>query len=216
MSNIVAAYGNSGDIAVASGSKIAVVSDQPVQIYQRVGYPQYPSTMGLLYTTAAGERYVSSAFSAAATIVIEPSGAPAQYEVGTTVNFNTSPVPLRFVAMTDPTTAIGDATLSVAQMLSGVIVATPVAASAYTTPTGAVLDDAMPVGVGTDVAFDLTIINIGGTGDDITFTPGASGFSIVGDAVIRPSADSGTEQAGQGTFRIRRTAADTFIAYRIS
>lgn len=216
MANIVAAYGNSGEIAVASGSKIAVTSNEPVRVYQVVGYPQVPSTMDLLYTTAAGENYVSSAFSAAATIVIEASGAPAQYEVGTTLTFNTGPVPLRFVTQGAPETAADTATLTVAQMLCGILVATPTAAAAYTTPTGAVLDDAMPVGIGTNVAFDLTIINIGGTGDDITLTAGASGFSIVGDAVVRPSADSGTEQAGQGTFRIRRTAADTFIAYRIS
>lgn len=215
MAQIVYPFGEK-TVAVASGDKIAVFSDSPVQIYQRVGYPQFPNQLDLLETTSAGERYVSAAFSAAATLVIQTSASPAQYEVGTQVNFNTGPVPLRFVSQGAPTTATGDATLTVAQMLSGIIEATPSAAAAYTTPTGAVLDDAMPDDIGTNVAFDLTIINLGGTGDDITFTAGASGFSIVGDAVIRPVADAGTEQAGQGTFRIRRTAADTFIAYRIS
>lgn len=203
-------------VSVPASSKIAVVSDSPVQIFQEVGYPNFPTTLDLLYTTTAGERYVSSAFSAAATLSVQASAASAQYEVGTNVSFETAEAPLRFVVQGAPTTATDTATLTVTQMLSGILVATPTAAAAYTTPTGAILDDAMPVGIGTGVAFDLTIINIGGTGDDITFTAGASGFSIVGDAVVRPSADSGTEQAGQGTFRIRRTAADTFIAYRIS
>lgn len=215
MATIVYPWGEE-QITVPSGSKLAVTSAAPVQITQTVGYPQYPSTQDLITTTTAGQRYVSAAFSAATVVTIKPGAAPAEYEVGTTLTFNTAPVPLRFVAQGAPETATDTATLTVAQMLCGILVATPTAAAAYTTPTGAVLDDAMPTDIGTDVAFDLTIINIGGTGDDITLTAGASGFSIVGDAVVRPSADSGTEQAGQGTFRIRRTAADTFIAYRIS
>lgn len=215
MANVIYPQGTA-TVSVPASSKISVYSESPVQIFQQVGYPNYPNQLDLLYTTSAGEYYVSTAFSAAATLVVNASAAPVQYEVGTTLNFATQPVPFRMVYQGDPTTAIGDATLTVAQMLSGIIVATPVAASAYTTPTGSVLDDAMPADIGTNVAFDLTIINLGGTGDDITFTAGASGFTVVGDTVIRPIADTATEQAGQGTFRIRRTAADTFIAYRIS
>jgi len=118
-----------------------------------------------------------------------------------------------------PATAADTATLTVAQLLSKLLVATPTVAAAYTTPTGAQIEAAVlavhPL-VEVNEGFDLTIINIGGTTDDITLTAGASGVTIVGDAVVRPSADSGTEQAGQGTFRFRRSAANTFIAYRVS
>jgi hypothetical protein len=124
-----------------------------------------------------------------------------------------------FYRQAAPETATDTATLTGAQMLSGILVATPTAAANYTTLTGALLEDAV-VAIFPQLAagdsFDLTIINIGGTGDDITLVAGATGMSIVGDAVVRPSADSGTEQAGQGTFRFRYTAADTFIAYRVS
>lgn len=206
----------SKEVTVPSGSKLAVTSDAPVQIYKEVGYPNFPTQRTLFYTTTAGERYVSAAVSAATRFVIQPGAAPAEYEVGVQLTFNGAPVPLRFFSQGAPNTATDAATLTVAQMLDGMIVATPTTASAYTTPTGAVLEAAMPTDIGLDDAFDLIIINIGGTGDDITLTPGATGFSIVGDAVVRPSADSGTEQAGQGTFRIRRSAAETFIAYRIA
>lgn len=124
-----------------------------------------------------------------------------------------------FTPQAAPETATGDATLTAAQHLSGILVATPTAAAAYTTLTGALLEDAVIAAFPSLTAgdcFDLTIINLGDTGDDITLTPAASGVSIVGDAVVRPVADAGTEQAGQGTFRFRYTAADTFIAYRVS
>lgn len=118
-----------------------------------------------------------------------------------------------------PATAADTATLTDAQMLAGILVATPTAAAAYTLRTGAQLAAALKAtnpGLKVNDTFDLTIINIGGTTDDITVTAPASGITLVGDAVVRPSADSGTEQAGQGTFRFRYTAADTFVAYRVS
>lgn len=124
-----------------------------------------------------------------------------------------------FKTMPAPATATDTATLSTAQVLNQVLVATPTAAAAYTLPTGAALDAALLAaypGAQANDSYDWTIINIGGTGDDITVTAPASGITLVGDAVVRPSADSATEQAGQGTFRVRRTAADTFIMYRVA
>jgi len=119
-----------------------------------------------------------------------------------------------------PSTATDTATLTEAQCLARLIVATPTAAANYTTPTGAVLDIAVLAAypaIQADDTFDLTIINIGGTGDDITLVAGATGITIVGEAIIRPVADSATDGAtGQGTFRFRRTAADTYIIYRVA
>lgn len=117
-----------------------------------------------------------------------------------------------------PLTATDTATLTVAQMLSQILVCTPTAAAAYTLPTGALFEVALKAQNGAlkvGDTQDLTIINIGGTTDDITVTAPASGITLVGDPVVRPSADSGTEQAGQGTFRFRRTAADTYVGYRV-
>ena len=121
----------------------------------------------------------------------------------------------RFMSMPTPATATDTASLTDAQMISGVLVATPTAAAAYTVRTGTQLLAALPTDIAADDAFDLVIINIGGTGDDITLTA-ATDITIVGDAVVRPSADSATEQAGQGTFRFRYTGTTVFVAYRIS
>jgi len=121
----------------------------------------------------------------------------------------------QFRKMATPATATDTASLTDAQMVAGVLVATPTAAAAYTVRTGTQLKAALPTDLTADDSFDLTIINIGGTGDDITLTA-ATDITIVGDAVVRPSADSGTEQGGQGTFRFRFTTGTTFIAYRVS
>ena len=124
-----------------------------------------------------------------------------------------------FTPQAAPETATDTATLTDAQMLSGILVATPTAAAGYTLRTGAQLNTAVLAvhpGLTAGDCFDLTIINLGGTGDDITVTAPASGITIVGDPVVGPIADVATEQMSTGTFRFRYTAADTFIAYRVA
>jgi hypothetical protein len=122
---------------------------------------------------------------------------------------------IQFRKMGTPATSTDTATLTVAQVTAGVLVATPTAAANYTVPTGTLLLAALPADIAANDSFDLTIINIGGTGDDITMLVGDD-ITFVGDVVVRPSADSGTEQAGQGTFRFRYTTGVTFVAYRVS
>jgi hypothetical protein len=81
MTTIVYAQGEA-EVTVAANEKIAVFSWSPVQIYQRVGYPQFPTTWDLIETTDAGETYTSSAFASGATIRLNASAANAFYETG--------------------------------------------------------------------------------------------------------------------------------------
>lgn len=111
-----------------------------------------------------------------------------------------------------PTTATGTVTLTAAQMLGGIIEATPIAAATYTTLTGTLLEAALPSGIVNDDSFELTIINLGGAGFIITLAGGA-GVTIVGSATVD---DAGADITSSGTFRFRRSAANTFIAYRIA
>lgn len=134
------------------------------------------------------------------------TGYKAQRDRGTSLPFEYMPA---------PQTATDTDTLTVAQVMGRLIVATPTAAAAYTLPTGAVLEAAMPADIAVGDSFDLTIINLGGTGDDITLTAPASGITLVGDLVVGPIADVATEQQSEGTWRFRRTAASTYIGYRI-
>ena len=139
--------------------------------------------------------------------------------LGTTKNTDSFRMTGRlFTPQAAPETAADTASLTDAQMLSGILEATPTAAAAYTVRTGTQLEAAL-LAAGFQVqngdCFELVIINLGGTGDDITMTA-ATGITFVGEVVLRPGADAGTEHGGQGTWRFRRTAANTFIAYRVA
>lgn len=310
-------------IVVAANEKIAAFSYSPMQIYQRVGYPNQPNSWDLLIATGAGDSYLSDAFAAGATIRIDASASDAFYETGpapvigdptadisaadstftitglaaaqggsvTTVGGTSSTagnaggatvmrggVPgstgvggaatviggaggsasgkggavnvtggagtagnasggsvilapgakngsgldggvfnratFNLVKMAAPATATDTATLTDAQMVNGVIVATPTAAAAYTMRTGTQLKAALPTDLAADDSFDMIIINLGGTGDDITLTA-STDITIVGDPVVGPVADVATEQSSVGRFRLRFVSGVTFVAYRI-
>lgn len=116
-----------------------------------------------------------------------------------------------------PATATGTATLTTAQMLSKILVSTPGGAATYTTPTGTALKAALQA-VGpleANDTFDLTVINVGSTTQDVTMA-GGTDVTFVGEVILRPGADAATEHAGQGTWRFRYTTGVTFIGYRVA
>lgn len=93
--------------------------------------------------------------------------------------------------------------LTAGGLLGGIITSTTAAAVVGTLPTGALLDAA--AGLGVDEAFDWAVIN---TGAANTFTVAAgTGHTVVGNMVVALSSS--------GEFRSRKTAADTFITYRL-
>lgn len=119
---------------------------------------------------------------------------------------------------TAPTALTAAATLTTAQMLGGLITLTQAtgATVAITTPTGAQIQKALPVTFAVNDSFDFTIINLSAAAADTgTLTAGASGVSIVG-AVIVPSAHSTTIADSSKTYRVRKTAANTFIIYALN
>lgn len=119
-----------------------------------------------------------------------------------------------------PETAINTANLTDPQIIGGILLGTPTAAASYTLRTGTQIEDALEAIVG-DLAvndsFELVIVNLAGTTTwDITLIDAAvAGVTIIGNPVIGALADVATEQESQGTFRFRRTAANTFDVIRI-
>ena len=111
-----------------------------------------------------------------------------------------------------PETATATATLTAAQMLSGVLVCTPAAVATYTTLTGTLLEAALSSKIANDDTFDLIIINLGAAGDVITLA-GGTDVTIVGSVTVD---DPGADINSSGIFRFRRSAANTFVAYRIA
>jgi len=106
------------------------------------------------------------------------------------------------------------AALTAADLLGGLITTTGVTApSVHQLPTGAALDAAITMNVGE--SFDFTLINTGtGASDDATITLNGT-VTIIGNPTVGSLTD-GTIISGSGTFRVRKTAAATYVVYRVS
>lgn len=128
-------------------------------------------------------------------------------------NFLRGPVvqKITVTAMTDT------GTISTAAILGGQIAATPTAAATYTTPTGTVLEAALPAdpAPANGDAVEVSIQNLA-TNDayDITLAAGASGITFKFSNVTI-EANSATTKTTWGTLRFVRTGSNTFDVYRL-
>jgi hypothetical protein len=110
----------------------------------------------------------------------------------------------------------GAVTIHIADMLKGIVTGTPSAARTYTLDTGGNCDAGMTIS--TDEAFDWCLININTTAANIiTLASPDASHTIVGSTKVPANSTTtgnlwGTSGA---TLRTRKTAANTFITYRI-
>jgi hypothetical protein len=105
-----------------------------------------------------------------------------------------------------PASITAAATLTNANIQGQIIVATGSGPYTVTMPLGTTLETLIPWS-GTNLGYDFTIIN--NSGDDLTVAVN-TGVTAVGLLVVPTF---GNTSAG---FRIRRTAANTFVLYRLS
>ena len=101
-----------------------------------------------------------------------------------------------------PATLDATGTLTAAQLLNGLITSTSAAAVSGTLPTGTLLDAAAVIGI--NEAFEWVVINTGP--NTFTILVGAA-HTIVGNAAVATLTS--------GRFRSVKTAANTFITYRV-
>lgn len=117
----------------------------------------------------------------------------------------------------DPTVKTIANTLTVAELLTKIIDATPTATgatAAYTLPTGALIDAGLTMEV--DDSFDWCLINNALAAADTITVTAATGHTIVGNPVVQSlHASTGAVMGYSSLWRTRKTAADTFITYRI-
>jgi hypothetical protein len=109
-------------------------------------------------------------------------------------------------AQPTPTAKTADATLTIAELQTRIITVTSASAVALTLPTGTLTDagvGAMAVGQ----AFEWSVINLGSSSGAVTMTAGTA-HTYVGAAVVAISTSA--------VFRTRKTAANTFVTYRVS
>lgn len=213
MTNIVYKTGIK-DITVAASDRISATSAGPFKIYQRVGYPNYPDSWNLLDSVDSEPfTYTSSVFTAETVVRIEAGASNVNYFAGTGALAAT-----RLFEQGAPTAMTTAATITVAALAGGLITGTHTAGAtaAYTLPTGIVLDAGVDMAIGQ--AFDFTIINLSAAAaDTITLTAPASGITLVGEPVVAASHSTTGELYGtSATWRMRKTAAETFICYRVS
>lgn len=105
-----------------------------------------------------------------------------------------------------PTAKTATATLTIAELRTGIITSTSASAVALTLPTGT-LTDAGFTSLPLTAAFDWSVINLGSSSGAVTMTAGTA-HTFVGNAVVAISTSA--------IFRTRKTAANTFVTYRIS
>jgi len=108
------------------------------------------------------------------------------------------------------------ATITVAALINGLITGTHTTGgdAAYTLPTGADMDAALTAFFINNDSFEFTIINLSvAAADTITLTAGDA-FTIVGEPIIG-AIEAVIDFPSSATYRVRRTAANTFVAYRL-
>ena len=117
-----------------------------------------------------------------------------------------------FISQPTPTaiTAAGSTTLTVAQLLTRIITVTQTAAVTLVLPTGTLTDAGILSGqllVGQ--AFDWNIINLGSSSGAVTVNGGTNHtFSSTGSGTVAITTSA--------TFRTLKTAANTYITYRVN
>ena len=124
----------------------------------------------------------------------------------------------RIFKQPDPATMTTVASITIAAILAGIITATPTATGAtvaYTLPLPALIEAAENLEV--NDAFDWTIQNLAlAAADTITITA-ATGHTIVGNPIVQSlHVTTGGITGNSARYRTRKTAAATFITYRIA
>lgn len=115
-----------------------------------------------------------------------------------------------------PTAKTTDVTLTIAELLTRIITGTHTAGATqtYTLPTGTLCDAGGSFAV--DTCFDWILINLSAAAaDTITVAAGAD-HTVVGNMVVQSAhATTGALFGNSAVFRTRKTAANTFVTYRI-
>ena len=113
-----------------------------------------------------------------------------------------------FVTQPTPSAINASATLTIAQLLTGIITTNSATAVAFTLPTGTLTDAGILGGLLlVDQSFDWSIVNTGSAVGTVTVS-GGTGNTLVGSGAVAITTSA--------TFRTRKTAANTFVTYRVA
>jgi len=186
---------------IAADVVLNIYSKDIVTVSKSVGYPNIIPGETVLFETVAGIEYSTVVSSTVSTEVTMESGDNVVYYNQGAVPKVTERKGLRGQGAPGVLDATGTLT---AAMISAGIVTSAAATVAATLDTGAVMDAALEMAIGE--SFDWACIKLGA--NSLTVTAAASGHTVVGDPIVVTASSS--------LFRTRKTAAATYITYRIS
>ena len=113
-----------------------------------------------------------------------------------------------FAVQPTPSAINASATLTIAQLLTGIITTNSATAVAFTLPTGTLTDAGILSGqLLVDQSFDWSIVNTGSAVGVVTVSGGTNN-TLVGSGVLAITTSA--------TFRTRKTASNTFTTYRVA
>ena len=188
-------------ITIPATESVAVYTQGTAQVSRSSGFVNQPDSVSLL-DTISNEQAVFGSYTSGATIIIEAiGGLPVFYEIGAApiVKQERVSAPIQ----TTPVALNATGAVTTAAIIGGILTSTTGAAVAGTVPTGTVLDAASEWNI--DESVDWAIINTGAN----TFTvTAATGHTLSGTMTVV------TVVSAQ--FRTRKTAANTFVTYRLS
>lgn len=187
-------------VTVPATESIAVYTKGSAIVSRELGYPNVPATLSVI-GTVDGAQTVFGPFASGATIIIEADAAIVEYAVGVGPSTDTA---LQAKLQGAPGALNTTGTLTAAMIVAGLVTSTTGGAVVATLDTGAIMDAAVDMAIGE--SFDWSAISTGANA--FTVTAAASGHTLVGSGVVAT--------VTSGHFRTRKTAADTFVTYRLS
>lgn len=214
MAQVIYAYGST-EVTIAAADSIAVYAPGSAQVYLRVGYPNAPATWSLIGTVTGGQTVFGAYASGAVVRIDNVSEASVSYATGT--------APVVAINATEknaqgaPTAMTAAASITPTGLLSRIITGTHTAGAtvAYTLPTGTVLDAGTDIDVGQ--AVDWVLINLSAAALDTITVTAAETHTIVGNPIVQSAHSStGGIYGNSAQWRTRKTAANTFVSYRIA
>lgn len=199
MSQIIYNQGTATVTVPATGS-ITVQTRDSATIRQLIVTPNQPPSFGILGYAQNNVPATFGPFTVATQLEINGSAGDTFYSYGV------SPAIGEILAsqfQADPVAVNVTGAVSAAAIFGGIVTSTTAAAVAGTIPTGAVMDAASNLAVGD--SFDWSVIATGANAFTVT---AAANHTLVGSGVVATLTS--------GVFRTRKTAAGTFITYRLS
>jgi hypothetical protein len=201
MSILVLPNSGAATIPVLATGRGAFYSESPYQVDQVINFPNYPESRTRLFQGRGA--FTTGAFANGATLLVQAAGAAAATELYYSAGINAVVTERSFVKQVTPGVLNATGALTTALLTTGIVTSTTAAAVTATLDTGTVTDTSGSFAI--DDVFYWSVINTGPNAFTVT---AAAGHTIVGTAAVATVTSA--------RWATRKTAANTFVSYRLS